>query len=35
MIETLAAYAAVAITNARLYEGLLTRDQELASATKI
>jgi signal transduction histidine kinase len=29
VIETLAAYAAVAITNARLYEGLLARDQAL------
>ncbi len=29
VLETLAAYAAVAITNARLYEALLHRDQEL------
>lgn len=29
VIETLAAYAAVAITNARLYEAVLARDQEL------
>ena len=29
VIETLAAYAAVAITNARLYEDLLRRDQDL------
>ncbi len=29
VIETLAAYAAVAITNARLYERLIARDQEL------
>jgi signal transduction histidine kinase len=29
VLETLAAYAAVAITNARLYETLLRRDQEL------
>jgi signal transduction histidine kinase len=29
VIETLAAYAAVAIKNARLYEGLLARDQAL------
>ena len=29
VIETLAAYAAVAITNARLYEGLLARDRAL------
>lgn len=29
VIQTLAAYAAVAITNARLYETLLNRDQEL------
>jgi signal transduction histidine kinase len=29
VIETLAAYAAVAITNARLYEGLVSRDQAL------
>ena len=30
VIETLAAYAAVAITNARLYEGVLDRDQALS-----
>jgi len=30
VIETLAAYAAVAINNARLYENLLKRDQELS-----
>jgi len=30
VIETLAAYAAVAITNARLYEELVQRDQELS-----
>jgi len=30
VIETLAAYAAVAITNARLYENLLARDEELS-----
>lgn len=30
VIETLAAYAAVAISNARLYENLLKRDQELS-----
>jgi len=29
VIETLAAYAAVAITNAKLYEGILDRDQSL------
>jgi signal transduction histidine kinase len=29
VIETLAAYAAVAISNARMYEGLLERDQKL------
>jgi signal transduction histidine kinase len=31
VIETLAAYAAVAITNARLYEKLIRRDQQLSS----
>jgi signal transduction histidine kinase len=34
VIETLAAYAAVAINNARLYEGLLKRDQELSQRNK-
>ena len=29
VLETLAAYAAVAISNARLYEALLYRDEEL------
>jgi two-component system, NarL family, sensor histidine kinase DevS len=29
VLETLAAYAAIAITNARLYEALVTRDREL------
>ncbi len=34
VIETLAAYAAVAINNARLYEGLLQRDRELSQRSK-
>jgi two-component system sensor histidine kinase DevS len=34
VIETLAAYAAVAINNARLYESLLKRDQELSQRNK-
>ena len=34
VIETLAAYAAVAINNAHLYEGMLKRDQELSQRNK-
>ena len=34
VIETLAAYAAVAINNARLYEDLLSRDQALSQRNK-
>ncbi len=34
VMETLAAYAAVAITNARLYEALLQRDRELVPAQR-
>ncbi len=34
VIETLAAYAAVAINNARQYEGMLQRDRELSQRSK-
>lgn len=34
VIETLAAYAAVAINNARLYEGMLARDEALSQRNK-
>jgi two-component system sensor histidine kinase DevS len=34
VIETLAAYAAIAITNARLYEALLVRDGELCQSNE-
>jgi signal transduction histidine kinase len=34
VIETLAAYAAVALHNARMYENLLTRDQALSQSNK-
>jgi two-component system sensor histidine kinase DevS len=34
VIETLAAYAAIAINNARLYEGMLARDEALSQRNK-
>jgi two-component system, NarL family, sensor histidine kinase DevS len=34
VIETLAAYAAVAINNARLYEGMMQRDRELSQRSR-
>ena len=34
MIETLAAYAAVALNNARMYENLVTRDRALSQSNK-